>query len=87
MPQVALITGGARGIGWETVKLLLKHNVKVVSVDLVEHKEPPSQTFFPIQGDITSEKNISDVLLQTINTFGTIDILVNNAGVIGQMSK
>lgn len=84
--QVALITGGALGIGEELVKLLRKHGVKVASMDIADHREPADSTFLPIKASVTSEDECNRTIQQILEQWGRIDILVKNAGVMDNMS-
>lgn len=85
--KVAIITGGAAGIGLETTKLFLKEGAKVVFTDVnadsgkkVEQDLDDDNALF-IQQDVSNEDDWKDVVKQTVDKFGTIDILFNNAGI------
>ncbi len=88
--KVAIVTGGAGGLGKAEASLLAKEGAKVVVTDLDEAaverlaKEISSQgaTAISTRHDVTSESEWSRVLEQTLEAFGRLDILVNNAGVI-----
>ncbi|KAJ3703765.1 hypothetical protein LUZ61_007470 [Rhynchospora tenuis] len=88
--KVALITGGASGIGEATVKLFIKHGAKVCIADirddlgekLCESVGGGTHACF-IHCDVTKEDDISKAVDFTAETFGTLDILVNNAGIGG----
>ncbi|OAL47373.1 NAD(P)-binding protein [Pyrenochaeta sp. DS3sAY3a] len=84
--KVALVTGGAGGIGEEVVKLLRTHGARVASVDLAEHKEPADDTFLPLKASIASEDDCNSAIQKVIIHWGRIDILVNNAGVMDNMA-
>nr|XP_043633964.1 xanthoxin dehydrogenase-like [Erigeron canadensis] len=86
--KVALVTGGANGIGESIVRLFHKHGAKVCVVDTNDHLgEQLCQTlgddtlFF--HGDVTVEEDISHAVDLAVNKFGTLDIMVNNAGLAG----
>ena len=85
--KVALITGGAKGIGRDVAIKFAAEGAKVCIGDidedagyaLAEELGPP--TFFaPL--DVTKEGNWSEVVEQIIVRHGRLDILVNNAGVL-----
>lgn len=85
--KVALITGGARGMGASHAKLLIEEGAKVVITDvLVEDGEKTARElgenckFF--KHDVTSEEEWKMVVEETEKAFGPISILVNNAGVV-----
>ena len=88
--KVAIITGGASGIGKATASLLAKEGARVVVADINEAdgkkvaeeigREGGKAIF--VKHDVTSEKDWSEVIEKTLAEFGKLDILVNNAGVI-----
>jgi NAD(P)-dependent dehydrogenase (short-subunit alcohol dehydrogenase family) len=87
--KVALITGGAAGIGKAIAELYAEKGAKLV---LVDKSEVVSDTEKELSGkgietlgiatDITVRENIEAFVAQATSRFGTIDILVNNAGVV-----
>lgn len=83
---VALVTGGASGLGEATALELVSAGAKVAIVDLDKAKgeklalaNPDSMVF--IQADITSEEDIIRAIRQTMDRFGKINVAVNCAGV------
>lgn len=85
--KVAVITGGAGGMGSAHAKRFVNEGAKVVIADLGTSngknlaKELGDNAIF-IELDVTNESNWISLVEQTENTFGPIDILVNNAGYI-----
>lgn len=85
--KVAVITGGAKGIGKETAKKFLQKGAKVVICDFdeaaglaaVEELGKERVRFFKV--DVTNTAQIKDLVKFTIDTYGRIDILINNAGI------
>lgn len=80
--KVAVVTGGASGIGLETVKRFTDAGAKVVMADLSDATELAEQlgaTF--LQCNVTDEAQVNNALQTAVNTYGGLDILVNNAGV------
>ncbi len=93
--KVALVTGGAQGIGLGIVKAFLEAGAKVALSDRNEEglnkttDELKGQFGDDIQGilaDISMEDDIKRMVEETIERFGAIDILVNNAG-FGGMNR
>jgi NAD(P)-dependent dehydrogenase (short-subunit alcohol dehydrogenase family) len=79
--KVAIITGGARGIGAATVQELLAQGYKVVSADLDEPQAANEDVLF-IKIDVSQEASVTNMVEQTLRRFGRIDALVNNAGLL-----
>jgi 3(or 17)beta-hydroxysteroid dehydrogenase len=81
--QVAIVTGGASGIGAATVKLLAEAGAAVISADI---QQPPTDApgHF-VSHDVTSEDAWKALLADTLTRHGRLDILVNNAGISGGM--
>lgn len=86
--QVVLLTGAARGIGFELAKAFAKEGAKVVLTDLHEEQVSASAKELQDKGydviglkcDVTKEQEIIDIVRETIAKFGRIDTLINNAG-------
>lgn len=88
--KVAMVTGGAGGLGSAIASLLAKEGAGVVATDIHEaalQKIAPTirrlgeRTLF-LKHDVTSEADWSRVIGRTLDEFGRLDVLVNNAGVI-----
>jgi 3-oxoacyl-[acyl-carrier protein] reductase len=86
--KVALITGGANGIGKMTAMKFLQAGAKVVISDFnaeagnatVDELKNIGPIMF-IQTDVTDSTQIKQMVGQTLEEYGKIDILVNNAGI------
>ncbi|RAS81032.1 SDR family NAD(P)-dependent oxidoreductase [Priestia endophytica] len=87
--KVAVITGGASGIGAATAHLFVSEGAKVVIVDLNKEKGKAfeeelktlnAEALF-IKTDITSEEEVENLFKKTVDTFGKVDIVFNNAGI------
>jgi len=86
--KVALISGGAGGIGAATAKLLAKEGAAVVIADLLEDEGQATETSIAESGgralfvnlDVTSEDSWNSAVQFAVPSFGKLDILVNNAG-------
>lgn len=87
--KVAIVTGGASGIGLATVEAFVSKGVKVVIADFnekagkeVEHtlRAKGADVKF-VQVNVGDETSVQHLVADTVKTFGKLDILVNNAGV------
>ncbi|KAL6559148.1 hypothetical protein OROHE_006517 [Orobanche hederae] len=86
--KVALITGGASGIGECTARLFSKHGAKVAIADIqdelghsvVNSIGPNTSTF--IHCDVANEDHVRNAVDTAVTTYGKLDIMFNNAGVI-----
>ena len=87
--KVALISGGARGMGAEEARLFTQEGAKVVIGDLLEEEgskteaeinETGGEALF-VRLDVTSDSDWQEAIAATVARFGKLDILVNNAGV------
>ncbi|MEB8085851.1 SDR family oxidoreductase [Staphylococcus pseudoxylosus] len=85
--KIAIVTGGAGGIGSGIVRAYIKENAKVVIADIAEEKgQALSQelnnqgydTLF-IKTDLSNKASLQYCVDRTLQTYGQIDILVNNA--------
>jgi 3-oxoacyl-[acyl-carrier protein] reductase len=76
--RVALVTGGASGIGAATAKHLAACGAQVAVADLNESKD-----FFPVKADSRKVSEVQAAVAAVEKQFGRIDILVNNAGISG----
>ena len=85
--KVALITGGASGIGESTARLLAKHGAKVVIADIQDELghsvSKDIDSSFYIHCDVTKEEHVERAVNTAVSRFGKLDIMHNNAGTIG----
>lgn len=88
--KVALVTGGASGIGESIVRLFHNHGAKVCLVDVQDSLgqqvvesigSDPNASYFHC--DVTKEDDVSRAVDFAVDKYGTLDIIVNNAGVSG----
>ncbi|XP_065857365.1 secoisolariciresinol dehydrogenase-like [Euphorbia lathyris] len=85
--KVALITGGASGIGACTAGVLAHHGAKVVIADVqdelghsvAESLGQSNSTF--VHCDVTNEAHIKTAVDKAVSTYGKLDIMFNNAGI------
>lgn len=87
--KVALITGGASGIGASTARLFARHGASLVLADLNEAEaarvgrecEAAGAPSLGMSMDVTSETSVEDGMAAAVQRFGRLDILVNSAGI------
>ena len=80
--KVAIVTGGAMGLGAADSTLFAKEGAKVILTDVASDKgqklaEEIGATF--MQQDVTDEERWKEVIAETIKLHGRLDILVNNS--------
>ena len=85
--KVAIVTGGARGMGAATSRVFAQEGARVVIADVLEAEgaqlaaEIGKSAIF-VRHDVTDENAWASLLALTDQTFGPVDALVNNAGVL-----
>ena len=79
--QVAVITGGAQGIGKQTAQVLNDLGWSLVLLDLQGVDVTIYNDAMSLVGDITSESYVLSAVEATVKRFGRVDALVNNAGI------
>jgi len=84
--KVAIVTGGARGIGEAVVRAYSAEGASVVIADIevAKAQELASELgakALAVQLDVRDSKSISSLISTTVSKFGSVDILYNNAGV------
>ncbi|MEU8076364.1 SDR family oxidoreductase [Catellatospora citrea] len=80
--KVALVSGGANGIGHAVVELFAKEGATVVSGDITSPKEPFADGVESVRLDVTSEDEWASVVGDVVKKHGRLDVLINNAGII-----
>ena len=84
--QVAVITGGAQGIGYAVAKRMIENGAKVVIWDFDTDLAQASASELgatALHCDVSDWDSVQAAAQQTENQFGRIDVLVNSAGVAG----
>lgn len=88
--KVAIVTGGAMGIGKGIATRLAEAGASVMLVDIITLAEAEStlkeikdigNPVHYIQADLVDIKNLSSIVEQTVSQFGDLNILINNAGI------
>ena len=84
--KVALVTGAARGIGFETARQLHMRGASVAVVDLVaadarEAAERIGERAIGIATDVTDHAAMMQTVAETVERFGGLDVVVANAGI------
>ncbi len=86
--KVAIVTGGAGGIGSATCRLLAKEGAKVVVTDVADGQNLAREIGGAYHHhDVTSEERWQDIVTGVEKKLGRLDILVNAAGIEGDMTQ
>jgi NAD(P)-dependent dehydrogenase (short-subunit alcohol dehydrogenase family) len=89
--KVAIVTGGARGIGAVFCEGLAAAGAKVVVSDVLdgapvaERIAQSQQRAIYVRADVTSKASVENLVSETVREFGKVDILVNNAALFAQL--
>ena len=88
--KIAIITGGARGIGYAIAERMLDSGSHVCLWDMDEQKLQSAKQELEKKGrtetvkvELTNENEVHQATEKVVSLFGKIDILVNNAGITG----
>ncbi len=95
--KVAIVTGGAYGMGESTARLFAREGAKVVIADILDREGAEVAASINAQGsinaeggdalfvhlDVAAESQWPDAVRATVGRYGRLDILVNNAGISG----
>lgn len=88
--KVALITGGATGIGHRIAKEMARHSFDLIinyrsnekaALDLAAYVQEHYQVkAVCVQGDVAKLQDVNEIIRRSLEEFATIDVLINNAG-------
>ena len=83
--KIAIITGGANGIGRATVEIFLREGAAVEIADRdckngSALAETSTRALF-VETDVSSDRSVADLVAKTVAHFGGVDALVNNAAI------
>ena len=87
--KVAIVTGGTRGIGYETVKLFAQNGAKVIlfgskeqsvtnAIEKLKKENIIVEGYFPNLNDF---EEVEETITKIHQKYGQIDVLINNAGI------
>ena len=85
--KVAVVTGGAKGIGRGIVERFAREGASVVLVDIdeagaAEVAAPLGDRALVVRADVTSEADLERAIRAAVERFGRLDVMVNNVGII-----
>ncbi|MBS4207014.1 SDR family NAD(P)-dependent oxidoreductase [Bacillus sp. FJAT-50079] len=78
--KVAIVTGGAQGIGKAIVEAFIDCGASVAVIDRTE-QESPNERLLYVKADVANSDQVEETVQMIRNHFGRLDILVNNAGI------
>jgi NAD(P)-dependent dehydrogenase (short-subunit alcohol dehydrogenase family) len=90
--QVAVVTGGANGIGFALCEQFAKSGLNVVMSDVDDESLAVSAgrltgapgRVLPVRADVTSPEDVGRLAERTLAEFGRVDVVCNNAGTVGK---
>jgi len=91
--KVAIVTGGAQGLGKNFAMRLSEEGAKVIIADILSTGEiqkaieEKGGEALGLHTDVSDEESTKKMVLKTMDQFGRIDILINNAAIFGDIVK
>ena len=88
--KVAIITGGASGIGEGTVRRFIEEGAKCVVADIqsdlaISIAEEVGENASAFTLDVADEKQVEECVNFAVDTYGKLDVMFNNAGILGSV--
>lgn len=88
--KVVLLTGASAGIGKDIALLFAQEGAKVVAVarrinkleEIANQSKGSPGEVSPLQGDISKDEDIENMVDYTMDKYGRVDVLINNAGIL-----
>lgn len=90
--KVAIVTGGARGLGRAYALRLAEEGARIAVTDVLDAApvkaeiEKKGGEAIALHTDVTDESSVNDAVKKTVERFGKVDILVNNAGIFADIN-
>jgi NAD(P)-dependent dehydrogenase (short-subunit alcohol dehydrogenase family) len=92
--KIAIVTGGAKGIGRHYSQALAAEGAKVMIADIADGRALADEiagrhganSVASVKCDVSDEKAVKNLVAQTLERFGQIDVLVNNAAVYSTLT-
>lgn len=85
--KVAIITGGAGGIGFATAQLMAARGARIAIADIAVSRAEELAATLPsaiaLEVDLEDENSINSMIANTVSHFGQLDVLHNNAALLG----
>ena len=91
--KVAIITGGARGLGKAYALRLAEEGARIVAADIVDGTEVTEEITrkggeaIAVQTDVSNEESVEAMARAAVERFGRIDVLINNAALFTALGK
>ncbi|GAB4833283.1 hypothetical protein Ancab_031529 [Ancistrocladus abbreviatus] len=91
--KVAIITGGASGMGACTAKLFVHHGAKVIIADIQDDlglsicEDLGSENISYVHCNITNDLEVQNLVNTAISKYGKLDIMYSNAGIAGNLGE
>jgi NAD(P)-dependent dehydrogenase (short-subunit alcohol dehydrogenase family) len=92
--HVAVVTGGASGIGFALANLMLRRGINVMIADVRENAIPVAVDALSrhpgrvvgVHADVSVDADVEALADETLERFGRVDLVCNNAGVVGELA-